>query len=252
MRKLIYIILLIGFTSNAQSLMDMQLLAQQQQSGSSDPILSLPLHFAFMASTGLDGNDWSDSSGNGFDATGSGSVFSAASDVNGDYIEWTGNGWFDVPDDSSLDVNPETDDFTIIWQYGPTKPPVGGYPVSKAPGTSTERVFGTYISGVSSHGPMYFGGNSGNPVPYATGPNQLSIVICDGGVLNWWIDGVQCITNLSSGSTATLTGQSWNIGSRTDGGYPALTGYNMRMAVLIDKAIDTTERTAIETAYQIN
>jgi hypothetical protein len=195
-------------------------------------------------------NAWTDASGNGHDLTiGSGTFELNVQAGVGRQVRWTSPGYFDVPDDPSLDVVPGTDEFTMIFRVGETLNPDGsGYAIAKAPASNRT---GVYFDAPGSFADVLVGGTGTAATPDTFSANSLVIVVVGTTTFDMWVDGTQVVTGGTVG-TGDPTGQSWNIGGRTDGSYLAGIGYTTDLVAMTKKAISTAERQAIEAQYQIN
>lgn len=197
----------------------------------------------------IDGNSisvWEDMSGNGLKAIPQGTI-----DLNtsaGRQIEFDGTSYLTVADNSVLDFTPGTDEFTLIFREGDVISTAGGYGVSKA--GATNRQYGIdYVLGELAE--IHVGGVisplSGVPV----GTNRLVIAVITTTTVNVWVDGVQVLTGGTIG-TSVNTGQQVNIGGRTNGSYLMSAGSQIDLVAIIDQAIDTAEREAIEDEFNVN
>ena len=202
----------------------------------------------------LSGNIWEDVSGNGFHATAGGGTFELNIGSTGRQVGWTTSGYLDLPDNAALEFDPATDDATIICRIGDqTAVTASGYLVSKAHATAAQRVFGQYFTAAAVATNGYVGGSQFAMSNGSMPNNALVIAVISGGVLNIWVDGVQTVTNFTIGTTAVLTGQSWNIGGRSDGGYMAAASFTMDMvAICVGSAATEGQRLAIQNSYQVN
>lgn len=264
MRFVLYIALLFCVAAQGQ-LFDKYLpLALQQASGSpsGDAIEVLsPLFYYNPDTIDLDAvsdgnaisgaNAWTDASGNGYDCTvGGGTITLNVQSGVGRQVQFT-NGWFDIPDVSALDIVPGTDAFTLIWRFGELAPQAsGGWSVSKAQATSGPRI-GAAFSAANTYNSVNVGGTTAVPSPSNSATaNSLAILVVGTSTWNMWVDGTQVITGQTTG-TGDPTGQSWNIGGRTDGSFLG-SGWTLDLVALIPSAISSGERTAIESEFQIN
>lgn len=197
-------------------------------------------------------NVWTDASGNGYDLTiGTGTFELNIQTGVGRQVRWTSSAYLDVPSASELDLVPGTDEFTIVYRIGEGINPTGsGYPLAKAPSSTSLRT-GPFFSAAQTYSGFFVGGSTSSFSDSSAPANHLLIAVISTTSLDVWIDGVQVITGGTVG-TGDPTGQSWNIGGRTDGSYLAGTGFTMDLVALIPKAINSTERAAIETEFQIN
>jgi len=194
---------------------------------------------------------WEDTSGNGYDATTGGGSFVLNIGTTGRQVEWTASGWMDIVDTAALDFTPGTDEITLVWRYGDAVNPTGsGYPISKAGGTTAVRT-GAYYGAAATYSAVLVGGTASYPSPSTVVVNGLVVLRISTTSVDMWIDGTQVVTGGGVG-TGVSSGQSWNIGGRTDGGYVVGSGFMMDMIALIPSAISTAEREAIEAEFQTN
>lgn len=224
----------------------MKIASIQQASGVGDAISSLS-PVLYLEPPGSSDTQWNDSSGNGLNGTIVGTITPTANSLT---YEWVFNGtsYFDFSDDPLLDFTPSTDEFTIIWREGDTRPTTG-YAISKQ--GSSLRQYGFYYTG-SSLG-VYIGntGSTSGVISGNTNNNRLFIAVVTTTTLNVWMDGVQVYTDQAIGTTVA-TGQSLNVGSRTDGSFLIGNGEALDLVAVIPSAINGTQRAAIETEFQVN
>lgn len=208
-----------------------------QSSNSLDPSVAVD---------GLDVTTWEDVSGNGRDATVSGDV-----DLNISLTrqaEFRG-GYFDFPDISELEIQGGTDERTIIAREGDVASANSGYLFGKvSTGPFTVEYGLAYANGDVSG--LYVGGNLIGFSNVPPGPNRLFIITISTTTATVRCDGVE----IGSGSvgTALATGQSLNLGARTDGSYLMDTGSQMDIFAMATGVASVGEITNIENEFIVN
>ncbi len=195
--------------------------------------------------TSGDADSWDDISGYELHGTEVGTITFT------DEATFDGSSYYDIEDSDFLDYRPTIDEFTIIYREGDTSPTTSGYVVSKSTPTEQQYAALTYFNGNLQA--FFAGGSSEAPVdPVSLNDNRLVFAIFQTDQVDVWVDGVQEITASTAIGTELATGQSVNIGGRSDGSFLMNSGATLDIVATIPKAIDTAEREAIETEFMVN
>jgi hypothetical protein len=213
------------------------LLASQQQAGGSGFSLGnySPTWIFALDNTSIDpaatsiGDDistWNDVSGNGVDFTQSGSnrpdldIVSSEREVN---FDSGSTEWLDAPDNSVGEIVLGTDERVIIFKEGNVTATNGAF-MSKAVSTSSQRNFQIWRSGDANNTLVRFGGDSDTLGTSDGVPSGVThrVWVIEVGTTQWraWVNGVQVQSGRAlNTSYADHSGQSMNIGGRTDGSF---------------------------------
>jgi len=201
-------------------------------------------------------NIWEDSSGNNRDASiGSGTYqLNIGSIDGGRQVQWSAGGYLDLPLSADLTFTAGTHEFTLIWRLGDNiGTTTAGYPLAISDGGSTLRT-GMFVTTGTVWGNLYVGGSTIAPSDTSINSNELYILVVQTSRVDMWKDGSKIVDNWTTFGTAAMPqANSWNVGSRTDGGYTInQPSWSMDVVAIIPKAITENERVNIENEFILN
>ena len=214
-----------------------------ESSSTEDSIMVLKPQGYYTPSSG-DADSWDDTSGFELHGTEVGTITFT------DEASFDGSSYYDLPESEFLDYSPTVDEFTIIYREGDTAPTTSGYAIAKR-GVSSDFEYGAmaYIGGNIEN--YYIGGGDETAAAAVIDDNRLVILVAQTDQVNVWVDGVHVIVGSTAIGSQTYTGSA-NIGGRTDGSYLLNNGATLDIVAIIPKAINTAEREAIESEFQVN
>lgn len=195
---------------------------------------------------------WDDLTANANNASVEGTITASTSTAtSSDQYTLDSTSYFNLPDIASLDFNPQTDDFSVVFRGGDNGLPAAGYMFGYG-SSSSSNVFGLYSSGAFGGDYTYivFGSNQINLPADVVSQNSLVIAVASGGNIDVYVDGVLHINQGASGSSFTLD-QVWSIGSRS-GTVIAPNNTQGDIMAVFDKALITQEITDITAQHKIN
>lgn len=204
------------------------------------------------SSATLDGDPvtiWEDISGNNLDATSVGSITLNVSSNR--QVEFNGSSYFDIPNDASLNLVGGTDEFTLVLREGDVQSLSSGYLIGKASTGPFTVQYGIAYGGDILNG-IYVGNTLSGFTNLPSGPNRLIIAVVTTTTVNVWINGIKVLTDGPVGTSVTNSGQSANIGGRTDGSYLMDSGSQIDLVAIIPSAINDSQRLAIESQYDLS
>jgi len=205
----------------------------------------------------IDGNTlatWEDISGNGLDATISGSVVLNLSGTERQ-VQFNG-GWIDFPTSAIIDKDvgtPGGDSFTVVYREGDVVP-TGGTMASKAVGIGGDREWQIFYNNANAISFNIAGNEDWNSTAISAGTNRLFIFTIVESALTLWVDGVLVIDNVVGlpDSFKSASAQVMNLGTRTSGGFKVSSGAQIDMFALIPTEINSNQRAVLEATWQIN
>lgn len=214
------------------------------ESGSTEDSIMILDPQGYYDGTSGDSDSWDDISGFELHGTEVGTITFT------DQATFDGSSYYDLPDSDFLDFAPTVDEFTIVYREGDTAPTTSGYAISKR--TSSTSQYGAFTYSGGTLNDFFLGGVNESAVNVTQANNRLVILVVTTTTVNAWIDGEQVVTASTAIGSELSTGQSANIGGRTDGSYLLNNGATLDIVAIIPKAINTAEREAIESEFQVN